>query len=76
MRILRWRLKLAKYDYDIVYKASKTNVDTLSRNLFNIEESICKVINNRLRNPNDSKDTEAISKMIGRIRRHHYDCTI
>lgn len=24
MRILRWRLKLAEYKYDVVYKASKT----------------------------------------------------
>ena len=34
MRILRWRLKLSEYDYDVVYKAGKTNVnaDTLSRN--------------------------------------------
>lgn len=29
-----WRIKLAEYDYDIVYKAGKTNVnaDALSRN--------------------------------------------
>ena len=32
--VLRWRLKLAEYDYDVVYKAGKTNVnaDALSRN--------------------------------------------
>ena len=33
-RVLRWRLKLAEYEYDVVYKAGKTNVnaDALSRN--------------------------------------------
>lgn len=33
-RLNRWRLKLAEYDYAIVYKAGKTNVnaDALSRN--------------------------------------------
>ena len=33
-RLLRWRLKLAEYDYQIVYKAGKanTNADALSRN--------------------------------------------
>jgi len=34
MRILRWRIKLAKHGYDVVYKAGKINVnaDALSRN--------------------------------------------
>ena len=33
-RVTRWRLKLAKYDFEVVYKAGKTNVnpDALSRN--------------------------------------------
>ena len=33
-RVLRWRLKLAEYEYDVVYKAGKINVnaDALSRN--------------------------------------------
>lgn len=33
-RLVRWRLKLLEYEYDIVYKAGKTNVnaDALSRN--------------------------------------------
>lgn len=33
-RPLRWRLKLAEYDYQVIYKAGKSNVnaDTLSRN--------------------------------------------
>lgn len=33
-RLIRWRLKLAEYEYEIMYKAGKTNVnaDTLSRN--------------------------------------------
>jgi len=34
-RLIRWRLKLEEYDYEIVHKASKgnTNTDALSRNL-------------------------------------------
>lgn len=33
-RLVRWRLKLAEYEYDVIYKAGKTNVnaDALSRN--------------------------------------------
>lgn len=33
-RLARWRLKLAEYEYDVIYKAGKTNVnaDALSRN--------------------------------------------
>lgn len=33
-RLVRWRLKLAEYDYEVIYKAGKTNVnaDALSRN--------------------------------------------
>ena len=33
-RVLRWRLKLAEYDIDVIYKAIKMNVnaDALSRN--------------------------------------------
>jgi len=69
MRILRWRLKLAEYEYDVVYKASKTNVnaDALSRNPVNFEEAYCKIIkpNKRLNpNNNDPKDAEIISKML------------
>lgn len=67
MRILRWRLKLAEYEYDVVYKAGKTNVnvDALSRNPVNFEETTCKVINNsKLFNPNNPADVEAISKML------------
>ena len=39
-RVLRWRLKLAEYEYDVVYKAGKANVnaDALSRNLVEITE--------------------------------------
>ena len=34
LRVLRWRLKLAEYDFDVIYKAGKmnVNVDALSRN--------------------------------------------
>ena len=33
-RVVRWRLKYAEYDFDVVYKAGKINVnaDALSRN--------------------------------------------
>jgi len=67
MRILCWRLKFAEYDYDIVYKAGKTNVnaDTLSRNPVNLEGVKCNIINpNRSLNLEDSKDREMISKML------------
>jgi len=67
MRILRWRLKLAEYDYDVVYKAGKTNVnaDALSRNPVNLEETDCNVINyDKFLNPNNPKDAETISKML------------
>ena len=39
-RVLRWRLKLAEYEYDVVYKAGKANVnaDALSRNPVEIAE--------------------------------------
>ena len=67
MRILRWRLKLSEYDYDVVYKAGKTNVnaDALSRNPVNLEEVKCNVINpNRFLNLDDPKDKEMISRML------------
>jgi len=67
MRILRWRLKLAKYEYEVVYKAGKTNVnaDALSRNPVDFEETNCNVIKpNKLLNPDDPKDAEIISKML------------
>jgi len=33
-RLIRWRLKLEEYDYEIIHRAGKgnTNADTLSRN--------------------------------------------
>ena len=36
-RVSRWRLKLAEYDFDVVYKAGKMNVnaDAISRNTIN-----------------------------------------
>src|SRR5436190_20579113 len=67
MRILRWRLKLAEYDYDVVYKAGKTNVnaDALSRNPIDLAETDCKIIKERkFLNPDNPKDTEIISKML------------
>lgn len=40
-RVLRWRLKLAEYVYDVVYKTGKTNVnaDALSRNPIKCENN-------------------------------------
>lgn len=67
MRILRWRLKLAEYDYDVIYKAGKTNVnaDALSRNPINLKETDCKIIKERKTlNPNNPEDAEIISKML------------
>ena len=40
-RVSHWRLKLAEYDFDVIYKAGKTNVNAyaLTRNKENKEES-------------------------------------
>ena len=67
MRILRWRLKLAEYDYEVVYKAGKTNVnaDALSRNPTNSEKVDCKPIRNQnYLNPENPEDAETISKLL------------
>ena len=66
MKKLRWRLKLAEYDYDVVYKAGNVNANALSRNPVNLEESTCKIVisHDRILNPNDPKDAEAISKIL------------
>jgi len=39
-KLVRWRLKLAEYEYDVTYKAGKTNVnaDALSRNPVDINK--------------------------------------
>jgi len=61
------RLKLAEYEYEVVYKAGKTNVnvDALLRDPVDFEETNCNVIKpNKLLNPNDPKDAEIISKML------------
>lgn len=46
MRILRWKLKLAEYNYNVIYKTGKTNInaDVLSRNAVDIKEIDCKPI--------------------------------
>lgn len=54
MRILRWRLKLAEYDYEVVYKAGKTSVNVLSRNFVDFLETDCNIIKNRPLNLNNS----------------------
>ncbi|XP_029670024.1 ring-infected erythrocyte surface antigen-like [Formica exsecta] len=67
MRILRWRLKLSEYDYDVVYMAGKTNVnaDALSRNPINLEEIDCKIIKDRkLLNPNNPEDAQLIAELL------------
>jgi len=67
MRILQWTLKLAEYNYDVVYKAGKTNInaDALSRNQVDLEEANCNIINHlKPLKPNDPKDAEMISKML------------
>ena len=58
-RVTRWRLKLAEYDFDVVYKAVKTNLnaDALSRNpVENINENEIKTTTSEFKNNNDSKD--------------------
>jgi len=67
MGILRWKLKLAEYEYDVVYKTGKTNVnaDALSRNPVNSEKADCNIIKrNKSLNPNDPKDAEIIYKIL------------
>ena len=67
MRILRWRLKLAEYDYDVVYKAGKANVnaDALSRNPVDYNETICNIIrHNKILNPDNPRDAEIIAEML------------
>ncbi|RLU23008.1 hypothetical protein DMN91_005286 [Ooceraea biroi] len=66
MRILRWRLKLAEYDYEVVYKAGKINVnaDALSRNPVCYNEGDCKIIRPGFYNPDCPEDAEAISRFL------------
>lgn len=66
MRILRWRLKLTEFDYEIVYKVEKINVnaDALSRNPINLKKTSCYIINHKkFLNP-DNPDAVIISKML------------
>ena len=56
MRILRWRLKLAEYDYGEVYKVGNSNVnaDALLRNPVDFTEANYNIIShNKPLNPND-----------------------
>lgn len=67
MRILHWCLKLAKYDYEIVYKAGKTNTnaDSLSRNLVNPVPENCKIIKNKHKlNSTSPDDAEYIQNLL------------
>jgi len=58
---------LAEYNYDVVYKVGKTNVNTdlLFRNPINFEKADYNIINyNKFLNPNKPKDAEIISKIL------------
>jgi hypothetical protein len=56
-RLVRWRLKLAEYEYEVINKAGKTNVnaDALSRNP--VKEHTISLINN------ENTDNEEIQTM-------------
>jgi len=58
-RLLRWRLKLAEYEYEVIYKAGKTNInaDALSRNP--VENQSIKIYLYQQENDSDS-DTDII----------------
>lgn len=53
---MRWRLKLEEYDYEIIYKAGKTNVnvDALSR----IQIELCKQKDNIETETFDKEETQ------------------
>ena len=73
MRILRWRLKLAQYDYEVVYKAGKTNVnaDALSRNPIDFEEVDCKPIRKGRRKRRNSKVKKKAQEKINEKEEDH-----
>ena len=57
-RVTKWRFKQVEYDFDVVYKAGKTNVnaDELSRNpVKNIKENENKTNTSESKNNDDSK---------------------
>ena len=67
-RVTRWKLKLAEYDFDVIYKAGKTNVnaDALSRNpidLKNIENDVINNENNIEINLIKQKNAKCISDL-------------
>ena len=73
-RLVRWRLKLLEYDYEIVYKQGKinTNADALSRCTVRIiedelvDDELEKYITFYSKNPQTSKeDEEFISGLVG-----------
>lgn len=63
-RLIRWRLKLAEYEYDIVYKAGKRNVnaDALSRNPIGANKQILPIAGT------SSSDDEIFSSLAKRRR--------
>ncbi|XP_048512598.1 uncharacterized protein LOC125501328 [Athalia rosae] len=59
-RLVRWRLKLAEYEYKVQYKAGKINLnaDALSRNPIEINQQILKINQTR---PNTSDNIKIVS---------------
>lgn len=67
IRILRWRLKSSEYDYDVVYKTVKTNVnaDALSRNPIGLLLGDSKIINTKTKlNSTDPENAETIRHLL------------
>ncbi|KAG5311375.1 POL3 protein, partial [Pseudoatta argentina] len=65
--LLRSRLKLAEYDYNVVYKARKINVNAnaLFRNSADFKKEYCNIMTRNISlNPNNLIDAEIISEML------------
>ena len=79
MRILtiRWRLKLAEYNYDVVYKAGKikVNADALSRNPVDLRETECKPIRKYHRlNSTNRKNTKTFANQTEEQNQEEEEC--
>ena len=63
-RLIRWRLKLEEYDYEIIHKAGKTNknADALSRNPIQTDGRI-----NAIRNDDDEQEEEEEEEEEGEV---------
>jgi len=64
-RLVRWRLKLEEYDYEVVHKADKgnTNVGSLSRNSIPDDQHVNNVTQG---NEEEEKKEEDIKRIYGR----------